>query len=117
MHSHLDLTIHPIFFSTSGSISQDNMQVLNKTKFAFFFTMAMLVGSGSSAHATPLKLRQTKADTIKPVGPTDGINKKRSMKNLSAQPSTFPSTMPSAQPTQKKSGKGMMSINPGNPSY
>lgn len=126
MHPHPDLTIkafNHLDLIPSRHVytnSQDKMQVLNKTKYAFFLTMTLLVGSGSSVHTTPLKLRQIMEAYNKPVGPTDdGINKKKSMKNPapSAQPSAFPSTMPSSQPTQKKSAKGMMKVSQDKPSY
>jgi hypothetical protein len=99
------------------SLSQK--KTVKMTKFAFFLTVAMLVGSGSSVHtASANKLRQTaEASNVKPVASNDGsISKKKSMKVPSSQPSAFPSATPSAQPTQKKSGKGMMST-PGKPGY
>jgi hypothetical protein len=134
MHSQLDLInsfrAHSRLFDSSFlfTILHYNMQILNKTLFAYFLTMAMLVGSASSIHttATAAKLRRTdhttEADMIKPVGGgpgTDGgINKKTKSKKNSPAPSAFPSIMPSAQPTQKKSGKGMMSLPPPlKPSY
>jgi hypothetical protein len=116
--------LDPFFLFTSQDYI---MQIFNKTFFAIFVALTMLIGTASSVRTTAAKLRRTEhgTDINKPVGGPgngdEGIDKKKSKKHQapSSQPSAVPSAMPSAQSTQKKSGKGMMSVafNGNKPSY